>query len=151
MFRKWLPYLIGVALVAGGLWALAGCAVDDYIRVTTPLGIQETQNLPGKLSLTEARAQYARKLNQSRADFEAWADSIQQSEMIVAYLHGLTLAGTESLVGYGLGFLAVPAAGLVGLLFRRPGDADPERLRTEKEDSYNAGLAAGKALATRTS
>lgn len=78
-------------------------------------------------------------------------EDIIKQEQKVAQIEGIT-HGVLSVVGGEIAKWGGPASGLallgIGYITKRRSDKTPEQYRKAKEDSYNAGLEAGKAIAT---
>lgn len=130
----------GMALV--GVFFAAGCNLDDLVKASVPLRVQQVRQLPPRISLGAARDEYESLFADNRRMEAAFRESIQGSEMWRDFIGGMLMQGIE----LGGGFLgpvapiAMPALfGAAGLLIRRPGDVTNK----EKEKAYNKGLSVG--------
>lgn len=130
-----LVFLVGTVLPA---------CIGQIIDAPPPQGA-EARNISPELKLDESVRAYNAYVRQEQAFLESWEESIQEAEERAAMWTGVfaQLTSPEALVSYGLN----PASGAItaalfgaGLFFRRPGDVPKEKLASEKEDSYNAGL-----------
>jgi hypothetical protein len=69
--KQHLPVLM-IALVIGlAVAAIQGCQLADFVKVKTPVPIQQSDGLPAKLPLSQARGEYqAWRADTKRADAE---------------------------------------------------------------------------------
>jgi hypothetical protein len=132
------------------LAALQGCDLRSQLVVKAPGDMLAAIDVEEPLTLDEAEAAWE--------DWTAWVDSrtrayqraVADAEDRYARIESLIdlgiAAGTEAAGGIpGGAFLVGGLSLLTGLVLKRPGE--DSRVAKEKEDSYNAGLAKGKALA----
>jgi hypothetical protein len=146
--------MIGVA-IAASLVAISGCDVGDLIRVKTPRVVQQAEGLSRTLTLNDAEAEYRQWLSQTKEVGMQWRNGIDRANTIRTTFNQLTLSFLDEI---GPTVAGVPLLGplmpgltlLIGTLIKRPGDVSGKVLQKEKQDSYNAGLENGKALASST-
>jgi hypothetical protein len=147
-----LPMIIGAVTVAlfAVLASLQGCDIRSQLKVKAPSDMLAAIDVEEPLTLDEAEAAWedwsAWVDSRTRAYQRAVADAEDRYARIEALIDlGLTAAeqGGASLPGGA--FLVGGLSLLTGLVLKRPGE--DKRVASEKEDSYNAGLAKGKALA----
>jgi len=138
-WRGW----VAMALVFITGTVLPAC-IGQLIDADPPAGAV-ARGLSDSMKLDESVRAYNAYSRQESAFLESWAENIAEGEEKAAAWSGVfaKLTSPEALVSYGLS----PANGLItagifgaGLFFRRPGDVPKEKLASEKEDSYNAGL-----------
>lgn len=145
------------AIAAAILFAVAGLTVActdlrDHITVppTPGLPAEIAAGTDESLTINEAKRE-VEVVVQDTARWVSWREQdIAKREQLVAFIEGFASAGFDALAGE-LGAVVGPFAPLVTLLggyfIKRKGDKTPDELRQEKEDSYNAGLEAGRLLA----
>jgi len=143
-----LPMIIGAVTVAlfAVLASLQGCDIRSQLVVKAPKDVLEIVDLE-TMTLADADAAYEDWANwvdtRTRQFQRAVADAEDRYARIEALIDlGLTAAeqGGASLPG---GALLVGGISLLtGLVLKRPGE--DKRVSSEKQDSYNAGIEAGK-------
>ena len=143
-----LPMIIGAVTVAlfAVLASLQGCDIRSQLVVKAPKDVLEIVDLE-TMTLADADAAYEDWANwvdtRTRQFQRAVADAEDRYARIEALIDlGLTAAeqGGASLPG---GALLVGGLSLLtGLVLKRPGE--DKRVSSEKQDSYNAGIEAGK-------
>ena len=151
----WLGAALAFLIV---LFVVAGCSVADFIKVRAPTTVQQTMGVPPKVPLSEAgmvldgyKAKVEADFKAKTAAGQAFAENIERGWVWVGFLDSVFQAGLAEAEASGVatlpgGALALALlTGLGGLFLPKPGAGT--KLRTEKEDSYNAGLEAGKRLA----
>ena len=128
------------------LASLQGCDIRSQLVVKAPKDVLEIVDLE-TMTLADAEAAYEDWANwvdtRTRQFQRAVADAEDRYARIEALIDlGLTAAeqGGASLPGGA--FLIGGLSLLTGLVLKRPGE--DKRVSTEKEDSYNAGIEAGK-------
>jgi hypothetical protein len=138
--KQHLPVLM-IAVVVGLVVAgIQGCQLADIIKVKTPVPIQQSDGLPAKLPLSQARGEYLSwRAETQRSDAE-WRESIDGGEEFVGLLEGVGMTALQEFSPLA-GPAALPALLLGGYFF---GNSNK---RKNKEASYNAGLEKGKSLA----
>ena len=144
-----LPMIIGAVTVAlfAVLASLQGCDIRSQLKVKAPSDMLAAIDVEEPLTLDEAEAAWedwsAWVDSRTRAYQRAVADAEDRYARIEALIDlGLTAAeqGGASLPGGA--FLVGGLSLLTGLVLKRPGE--DKRVGKEKEDSYNAGIEAGK-------
>jgi hypothetical protein len=137
---------VTVALFAV-LASLQGCDIRSQLKVKAPSDMLAAIDVEEPLTLDEAEAAWedwsAWVDSRTRAYQRAVADAEDRYARIEALIDlGLTAAeqGGASLPGGA--FLVGGLSLLTGLVLKRPGE--DKRVGKEKEDSYNAGIEAGK-------
>jgi hypothetical protein len=144
-----IVFVIAIVLISATLAACAGFDLGDMVRVKTPTAIQQTVGLPAQVSLNDAEVEYQGWLSNVQRTGAQWKTNIDKANAIRATFNQLTLAALDevgpTLAGVPVVGPLLPAAtGILGLVL------GSSRLRKEKEDSYNAGLAKGKQFSTGT-
>lgn len=148
--NRWIVVAVCL-LISLALASCAGMNLGDLVRVKTPVEVQQDKGLPGSLSLNESEQQYRAWVDDVRRVGAHWRTSIEGADRVRDLLGQITLRALDdvgpSVAGVPVLGPSLPLlAGLAGLFIRRPGDADKDTLRKEKEASYNAGIEAGKSL-----
>lgn len=143
-----LPMILAAVTVAlfAVLASLQGCDIRSQLVVKAPKDVLEIVDLE-TMTLADADAAYEDWANwvdtRTRQFQRAVADAEDRYARIEALIDlGLTAAeqGGASLPG---GALLVGGLSLLtGLVLKRPGE--DKRVSSEKQDSYNAGIEAGK-------
>jgi len=138
---------MGILLLAATLQA---CQVDDLVKVDVPADVAAAIDIDERIPYSES--------DDAWKDWEAWvtrqserfARSIDDGARIAGVLRSLSETGlavgqeaASTLPGGAL--LSTGLALLGGLFLRKPG-TDRE-IREEKQDSYNAGIERGRAMA----
>jgi hypothetical protein len=143
-----LPMILGAVTVAlfAVLASLQGCDIRSQLVVKAPKDVLEIVDLE-TMTLADADAAYEDWANwvdtRTRQFQRAVADAEDRYARIEALIDlGLTAAeqGGASLPGGA--FLVGGLSLLTGLVLKRPGE--DKRVSSEKQDSYNAGIEAGK-------
>jgi hypothetical protein len=143
-----LPMILAAVTVAlfAVLASLQGCDIRSQLVVKAPKDVLEIVDLE-TMTLADADAAYEDWANwvdtRTRQFQRAVADAEDRYARIEALIDlGLTAAeqGGASLPGGA--FLVGGLSLLTGLVLKRPGE--DKRVASEKEDSYNAGIEAGK-------
>ena len=143
-----LPMILGAVTVAlfAVLASLQGCDIRSQLVVKAPKDVLEVVDLE-TMTLADADAAYEDWANwvdtRTRQFQRAVADAEDRYARIEALIDlGLTAAeqGGASLPGGA--FLVGGLSLLTGLVLKRPGE--DKRVSSEKQDSYNAGIEAGK-------
>lgn len=142
---KLIAYAVALVIIALGLAACAGFDIGDVVRVQTPHAIQQQTGLSSSVSLNTAESEYRAWYESTQRAAAQWKQNIERGGEIAGLLRQITLGAVEqvgpTLAGVPvLGPLLPLLTGLGGLFLRRPGDASKDRLRKEKEASFNAGL-----------
>jgi len=146
--KKNLPMILGAVTVAlfAVLASLQGCDIRSQLVVKAPKDVLEVVDLE-TMTLADADAAYEDWANwvdtRTRQFQRAVADAEDRYARIEALIDlGLTAAeqGGASLPGGA--FLVGGLSLLTGLVLKRPGE--DKRVSSEKQDSYNAGIEAGK-------
>lgn len=115
-----LPVLVIAAILGLLVAGIQGCQVSDFIKVKTPIPVQQADGLPAKLPLSQARGEYQSwRAEVQRTDAE-WRDSIEGGEEFVGLLEGF---GMTALAEYSplAGPLSLPAMLLGGYFFGNRG------------------------------
>jgi hypothetical protein len=143
-----LPMILAAVTVAlfAVLASLQGCDIRSQLVVKAPKDVLEVVDLE-TMTLADADAAYEDWANwvdtRTRQFQRAVADAEDRYARIEALIDlGLTAAeqGGASLPGGA--FLVGGLSLLTGLVLKRPGE--DKRVSSEKQDSYNAGIEAGK-------
>jgi hypothetical protein len=143
-----LPMILAAVTVAlfAVLASLQGCDIRSQLVVKAPKDVLEIVDLE-TMTLADADAAYEDWANwvdtRTRQFQRAVADAEDRYARIEALIDlGLTAAeqGGASLPGGA--FLVGGLSLLTGLVLKRPGE--DKRVSSEKQDSYNAGIEAGK-------
>ena len=144
-----LPMILAAVTVAlfAVLASLQGCDIRSQLKVKAPSDMLAAIDVEEPLTLDEAEAAWE--------DWSAWVDSrtrayqraVADAEDRYARIESLIdlgiAAGTEAAGGIpGGAFLVGGLSLLTGLVLKRPGE--DKRVASEKQDSYNAGIEAGK-------
>jgi hypothetical protein len=146
--KKNLPMILAAVTVAlfAVLASLQGCDIRSQLVVKAPKDVLEIVDLE-TMTLADADAAYedwAQWVDTRTRQFQrAVADAEDRYARIEALIDlGLTAAeqGGASLPGGA--FLVGGLSLLTGLVLKRPGE--DKRVSSEKQDSYNAGIEAGK-------
>ncbi len=146
--KKHLPMILAAVTVAlfAVLASLQGCDIRSQLVVKAPKDVLEVVDLE-TMTLADADAAYEDWANwvdtRTRQFQRAVADAEDRYARIEALIDlGLTAAeqGGASLPGGA--FLVGGLSLLTGLVLKRPGE--DKRVSSEKQDSYNAGIEAGK-------
>ena len=138
--KQHLPVLAIAIAMALLVAAIQGCQLADIIKVKTPVQVQQSDGLPAKLPLSQARGEYqAWRADVKRSDSE-WRESLEGGENFVGLLEGVGMTALQEFSPLA-GPAALPALLLGGYFF---GNSNK---RKNKEASYNAGLERGKSLA----
>ena len=146
--KEKLPYILAAVTVAlfAVLASLQGCDIRSQLVVKAPKEVLEIVDLE-TMTLADAEAAYEDWANwvdtRTRQFQRAVADAEDRYSRIEALIDlGLSAAeqGGASLPGGA--FLVGGLSLLTGLVLKRPGE--DKRVSKEKEDSYNAGIEAGK-------
>jgi hypothetical protein len=146
--KKHLPMILAAVTVAlfAVLASLQGCDIRSQLVVKAPKDVLEIVDLE-TMTLADADAAYEDWANwvdtRTRQFQRAVADAEDRYARIEALIDlGLTAAeqGGASLPGGA--FLVGGLSLLTGLVLKRPGE--DKRVSSEKQDSYNAGIEAGK-------
>lgn len=146
--KEKLPYIMAAVTIAlfAVLAALQGCDIRSQLVVKAPKDVLEVVDLE-TMTLADADAAYEDWANwvdtRTRQFQRAVADAEDRYARIEALIDlGLSAAeqGGASLPGGA--FLVGGLSLLTGLVLKRPGE--DKRVSKEKEDSYNAGIEAGK-------
>ena len=114
-----------------------------------PASIQGDDN-PDPLTINEAKREVEVIVDDTNRWIEWRNADIAKEEAKVAFIEGAVSGGLESFagqIGQAAGPFAPLAALLIGYATKRRKDRTPDEVAKEKEDSYNAGLKAGKMLA----
>lgn len=146
--KEKLPYIMAAVTIAlfAVLASLQGCDIRSQLVVKAPKDVLEVVDLE-TMTLADAEAAYedwahwvdtrTRQFQRAVADAEdryARIEALIDLGLSAAEQGGASLPGGAFLVG-GLSLLT-------GLVLKRPGE--DKRVSKEKEDSYNAGIEAGK-------
>lgn len=146
--KEKLTYIMAAVTIAlfAVLASLQGCDIRSQLVVKAPKEVLEVVDLE-TMTLADAEAAYEDWANwvdtRTRQFQRAVADAEDRYARIEALIDlGLTAAeqGGASLPGGA--FLVGGLSLLTGLVLKRPGE--DKRVSKEKEDSYNAGIEAGK-------
>ena len=146
--KEKLPYIMAAVTIAlfAVLASLQGCDIRSQLVVKAPKDVLEVVDLE-TMTLADADAAYEDWANwvdtRTRQFQRAVADAEDRYARIEALIDlGLSAAeqGGASLPGGA--FLVGGLSLLTGLVLKRPGE--DKRVSKEKEESYNAGIEAGK-------
>ena len=146
--KEKLPYIMAAVTIVlfAVLASLQGCDIRSQLVVKAPKDVLEVVDLE-TMTLADADAAYEDWANwvdtRTRQFQRAVADAEDRYARIEALIDlGLSAAeqGGASLPGGA--FLVGGLSLLTGLVLKRPGE--DRRVSQEKEDSYNAGIEAGK-------
>mgnify|MGYP003650731598 CR=1 FL=1 len=134
--------------------AVSGCSLDDMVKVSVPKSVAQATGVEEQVSLSSVdlvwddwEAYVVRNTNA----FQSADDRARERLATLNSLTGIGIGALESSIpgGAPLGGIALSALTLMtGLFLKRPGT--DRAVNREKEDSYNAGLAIGRADALDT-
>ena len=132
-----------------GIYFMSGCSLDDVIKVNVPRGVQSATRTPSSIKLSEAEYTWEEWQNFVEINTAQFQSEIDDANQVWGVAASVVNIGADSASGplSQLPGGAALVSGLslaTGLFLRRPGDA--KREAKEKERSFNAGLAQGKAL-----
>ena len=143
-----LPMILAAVTVAlfAVLASLQGCDIRSQLVVKAPKDVLEVVDLE-TMTLADADAAYEDWANwvdtRTRQFQRAVADAEDRYARIEALIDlGLTAAEQGGAQLPGGAFLVGGLSLLTGLVLKRPGE--DKRVASEKRDSYNAGIEAGK-------
>lgn len=146
--KEKLPYVMAAVTIAlfAVLAALQGCDLRSQLVVKAPKDVLEVVDLE-RMTLADADAAYEDWANwvdtRTRQFQRAVADAEDRYARIEALIDlGLSAAEQGGASIPGGAFLVGGLSLLTGLVLKRPGE--DKRVSQEKEDSYNAGIEAGK-------
>lgn len=130
---------------------LSACGIQDLVRVDVPAGVQEAIEVEPQISLAEsgpAWEEWAAWVERNSARFSDEIDAGEETAGLIASLTatGLSIGQDAASTLPGGALISSGLALMGGLFLKRPGDKAKER--AGKEDSYNAGLEKGQAIAS---
>jgi hypothetical protein len=123
--------------------AVSGCQVEDFVKVDVPNGIAEATASEPTIPLSKADATLEDWKAYVERNTRQFTDEIDRGAETAAIIRSITETGISVVDGAsstlpGGAIISTGLALLGGLFLKRPGEE--KRVRTEKEDSYNAGL-----------
>lgn len=121
------------------LFACAGKNFGDFVKVGTPVAIQQAEGIPAKLTLNESEYEYGTWFDGVQRDGAEWRGRIEGGRDSVALLNSLKMqAGEAAMASPAL--IAVPGLSLIlGYLIKRKSDATPTEVANKEKASYNKG------------
>lgn len=139
-----------LAVLAAGIVSV-GCGTNlrDFVRVKTPARIQQDQNLPATMPLTQAESEHEIWRDTVRRQDREWQENLRQGDAFANVLSNVTLQFLT--VGEGAALAAAPWAGpllplgmwAVGaFVTKRPGDVSKD----EVDKTWDEAFAQGKAM-----
>jgi len=149
MIEKAKKQPLAIGLIAGSVVfllfasAVSGCQVDDFVKVDVPNGIVEATASEPTIPLAKADATLEDWKAYVERNTRQFADEIDRGAETAAVIRSITETGISVIDGAsstlpGGAIVSTGLALLGGLFLKRPGEE--KRIRTEKENSYNAGL-----------
>lgn len=141
--NKIAQYIIFAVVL--GILCLQGCDFAQWISVDAPPAVLEAV---GKTEMNLAQAdavwnQWTAHVESQSAAYKAAVDDANGRYAYIQSLINVGLGASEALFPAGAVVLSA-LTGVGGLLLKRP--QEDERVRKEKQDSYNAGLKAALAM-----
>lgn len=123
--------------------AVSGCQVEDFVKVDVPNGIAEATASEPTIPLSKADATFEDWKAYVERNTRQFTEEIDRGAETAAVIRSITATGISVIDGAsstlpGGAIISTGLALLGGLFLKRPGEE--KRIRTEKEDSYNAGL-----------
>lgn len=150
--------LVTIAATVGLAFA-QGCDLRKAVSVDVPVRVREAiavdpDDLKGEMTLADSARAWSEWERYVRINTEQFKTAIEDAEGRYATLLSLVDLGIGSASGIastipGGAFLVSGLSLFTGILLKRP--KEDERVRTEKESSYNAGIEEGKRLAIELS
>jgi len=136
--------LLGVASGA------AGCSLQDLIKFDVPPAVSQVTDAPERASLSDAQFIWDEWQKHVDSASNQLAKSVGEANERYEILSNLTSMGVEALsvqAGQfpGGAILVTGLSLLTGLFLKKPGT--DKAVAGEKENSYNAGISAGKKMA----
>lgn len=141
--------IIGVLiLIAITLAACSSTDFGDFVKVDTPVEIQQQMGYPKKMSLNQAKDLYPAWFEDVQRNGTQWRGDIERADELAGLFSQLTL---QQLNALGPEIMGLPIAGpmsplITGLLGYFGSSL---RTRREKEKSFNKGLQVGAETATK--
>ena len=131
--------------------AVQGCDLQKMIEADVPREVQKAIGSEETITLSDSRYEWHRWQDWVRSNSEAFARNIEDGNERVALIENLTAMGIGALGEVSNTFPggAVVFSGLsllAGWFLKRP--SEDRVVAKEKEDSYNAGIEKGKAIAS---
>lgn len=141
--KKYAHYIIFAVMF--GMLCLQGCDFAQWISVDAPPAVLSAV---GKTEMNLAQAdavwnQWTAHVESQSAAYKAAVDDANGKYAYIQSVISVGLGASESLFPAGAVILSA-LTGVGGLLLKRP--QEDERVRKEKEASYNAGLKAAQAI-----
>ena len=148
---NWLT--AGIVAILITVATVAACAAfdsGDIVRSKTPVEVQESKDLPPRMSHNDSMSAYLRWQRDQLAIDEAWGNELEKSGKWVAFIDGFTYEAWQQFSPFlaSAGPIGTIGAFLGGWLFvRRPSDATAKQLSAEKQASFNEADKRGRELA----
>ena len=147
----WKVAVSGVAaiLILGSALVIQGCDIKKMVKFDVPKGVQGIVETENSESLSNANYVWDQWTNWVDTNTKQLSVNIEDANNRVAVISSLTSLGFGALEEAGSQFpggalLFSGLSLLTGWFLKRPGEE--KRVSTEKEDSYNAGLAKAKEI-----
>lgn len=93
--KQHLPVTMIAIAMGLGVAAIQGCQLSDLIKVKTPVPVQQSDGLPAKLPLSQARGEYDGWRNEVQRTDAEWRESIEGGAEIVGLLEGFGMTALE--------------------------------------------------------
>ena len=139
-----------IAIMVMLVFVASGCSASDLIQVRVPSGVQRSISTPKLVPLSDAPHEWDRWILFVETESERFSDSIARGQELLGFVQSMTNTGLglaeQALGGIPFGGALIGGLGLVsGIFFDKPGAKKKEA--SEKQASYNAGMAKGKKMA----
>lgn len=145
----------GLAFLVAAVVSLGACgsfSVGSVIRVPVPERIAAAQGIKETPTLDEVRERMPEWASDAQRDFDELARNVERAAQWEGFVNDLLMQGANAAgpMLMGLPFGSVLSAAILGAAGIATGRVSgTQRLRVEKEDSYNAGIEIGVEKATR--
>lgn len=135
-------FALMLAVAVGLFFLISGCQSFDpgnYIKVNTPVSIQQSDGLPSKLTLNEWEVEYEAWFNDKMTNGTAWKGNGERARESAQLFRSLSLQTASELIGTEA-VAAIPGLTLLlGLFMRRPGDVSNGDASEREKASFNKG------------
>jgi hypothetical protein len=132
--------MLAVAIAMTAMFVgCSGIDIGDYVKVDTPVDIQQSYGLPARLTLNRSEVAYESWFNVTAINGTAWKSNIESGRETAQLFRSLSLQAASELLGTEA-VAAIPGLTLlIGLFMRKPGDVSGGDASEREKASFNKG------------